>query len=470
MSEDCLYIDVYAPQSMGTDSYTTSEPNGLPVMIWIQGGAFVQQYNPNYNGTGIVEASGGNVVVVTFNYRVGPYGFLASDELLQEGNLNLGIHDQRAAMSWVQDHIGQFGGDPDRVTLFGTSIGGGSVLLHTLAYGGNDIEADVADNARWNVGIAASVYMPSVYTVQDYQLQYDQLLHATNCTDLACLRSLDSEEIQAANIGRPPFPGQVNLPLFPYGPVIDDDLFTDQPLSMLKAGNFSRHKPLIIGSSHTEGTIFATQANNTDDIQSFMSTQYPDLTTKDISEAINLYSSVPTTFPGVTANESSLYYRLARLYGDVGFSCPALEFAIKLSEADVPIYLFRDYILDPVEVAKGYIVPHTWEVQAVWGPEYATNYAAVTGADSYSVSGRNHPMVDVVQTFWIGFATSVGGTSSGNPNSMRAKDSAFWLPFRGVGQGRRLRLQTNATEMEPILSHELDVCDFWSRVSAKTHI
>lgn len=74
MSEDCLYIDVYTPQCTETDSRATSEGYGLSVMIWIQGGAFVEQYNPNYNGTGIVEASGGNVIVVTFNYRVGPYG------------------------------------------------------------------------------------------------------------------------------------------------------------------------------------------------------------------------------------------------------------------------------------------------------------------------------------------------------------------------------------------------------------
>lgn len=130
MSEDCLYIDVYTPRSTETDSWATSEANGLPVMIWIQGGAVVEQFNPNYNGTRIVEASGGNVVVVTFNYRVGPNRFLASDELLQ-GNLNLGLHDQRAAISWVQSHVSQFGGDPNRVTLFGTSIGGG-MLLQTL--------------------------------------------------------------------------------------------------------------------------------------------------------------------------------------------------------------------------------------------------------------------------------------------------------------------------------------------------
>lgn len=68
-------------------------------MIWFQGGAFVQLFNPNYNGTGLIDASDGNVIVVSFNYRTGPYGFLANDELQAEGNLNIGLHDQRAAIS-----------------------------------------------------------------------------------------------------------------------------------------------------------------------------------------------------------------------------------------------------------------------------------------------------------------------------------------------------------------------------------
>jgi acetylcholinesterase len=177
-SENCLFIDVYTP----TNATATSQ---LPVMLWIQGGAFVQLLNPNYNGTGLVQTSGGNVVIVSFNYRVGPYGFLASKELQEENNLNVGLHDQRAAISWVQKHIEKFGGDPGRVTLFGTSIGGGSVLLQTLAYGGNP---PPRDSARWSMGIAQAVNIPSIYQVQDLEFQYTELLNATNCTSLACLR------------------------------------------------------------------------------------------------------------------------------------------------------------------------------------------------------------------------------------------------------------------------------------------
>lgn len=426
-------------------------------MIWLQGGAFVQLINPNYNGTGLVEASKGNVIVVSFNYRVGPYGFLASKELQEEGNLNVGLHDQRAAIAWVQEQIHQFGGDPDRVTLFGTSIGGGSVLLQTLAYGGNPPQGD---GARWNAGIAQSVNIPSVFQVEDIEFQYEQLLESTNCTNLACLRSLDSEAIQAANVGQP-WPGQTDVPLFPSWPVIDNVLFTGQPLETLQAGNFSKSRPIIIGSSNTEGTVFVPQANTTDDINSFLRTQYPGLTKDDLVKANALYESIPQTYPGVTATESPLYYRLAKIYGDLGFSCPALNFAQHLSAAGVPTRLFRTHILDTAEVEAGYIVPHTWEIQAVWGPEYSTNYDALPDATSYDLGGPNHRAVEEVQQYWLNFAMR------GDPNSELGRGMPAWKKF---DDGARLVLQTNRTRMENASREELARCAFWSSISSRTHL
>ena len=101
-SEDCLFIDVYAP------SHAT-ETSKLPVFFWIQGGGYVSDANPNYNGTNLVTSSGGNVVVVNFNYRVGPFGFLASEKVRNNGDLNVGLLDQRKALQWVQKHIRKVG-------------------------------------------------------------------------------------------------------------------------------------------------------------------------------------------------------------------------------------------------------------------------------------------------------------------------------------------------------------------------
>lgn len=97
-SEDCLFVDVYAPSgAAGTKK--------LPVYFYIQGGGFAKNSNANYNGAGLIKASGDNIVVVTFNYRVGPYGFLASEEVESRASLNNGLKDQRKALQWVHKHI-----------------------------------------------------------------------------------------------------------------------------------------------------------------------------------------------------------------------------------------------------------------------------------------------------------------------------------------------------------------------------
>lgn len=98
-SEDCLFLDVYSPYRAGNHSKL------LPVFVWIQGGGFNQNSNPNYNGTGLIQASGMAIVVVTFNYRVGPYGFLSGREILQDGSVNNGLKDQIKVLEWVQKHI-----------------------------------------------------------------------------------------------------------------------------------------------------------------------------------------------------------------------------------------------------------------------------------------------------------------------------------------------------------------------------
>ncbi|KAH7128554.1 Alpha/Beta hydrolase protein [Dendryphion nanum] len=460
LAEDCLFIDVYTPSNSDGTRPSPETREGLPVLVWLQGGAFVQLFNPNYNGTGIVEASRGKAIVVSFNYRVGPYGFLANEDLRKEGNLNVGLHDQRFAMSWVQKHIKAFGGDPNRVTLFGTSVGAGSILLHTVAYEG---EPPSPDNARWNAGIAPAVYIPSVFNISDLEFESRALLAATNCTSIACLRSLDSETIQRANIANP-YPGQSQVALFPYAPVIDDDLFTDRPQNLLKAGKFARHRPLIIGSSHSEGTLFAPQADLTADIDSFLKRQFPALTEADLNTASYLYETVNSTIPGVTAPQSAQFYKAAEIYGDVSFNCPTLQFTTQLSKAGAEVYYFRNNIIDPVEYAAGYLVPHTWEVQAAWGPEYAVNYVALPNATSYDIGGANRKAVEQVQDIWIGFSSNSSGWQSGNGQM----NSPAWVPFNSTQQ--RLRLQTNATVLERVSRVELERCAFWSSISARTFI
>jgi len=122
-SEDCLFLNIYAP-------YTTENEDPLAVMIWIHGGGYVSGSADTYVGD--ILAARGNVIVVTLNYRLAVLGFLN----MGDGHSNFGLWDQHLAIQWVHYNIEAFGGDKDRVTIFGESAGAGSVIYQGL-YPGN---------------------------------------------------------------------------------------------------------------------------------------------------------------------------------------------------------------------------------------------------------------------------------------------------------------------------------------------
>src|SRR5690348_7091157 len=119
-SEDCLFLNVYTPNP---------PDKAMPVMVWIHGGTFLVGSGDFYDGSKLAEK--GHLVVVTINYRLGPFGFLAHKSLdaedPKEPSGNYGLLDQQAALKWVKDNIGAFGGDPHKVTVAGESAGGISI-------------------------------------------------------------------------------------------------------------------------------------------------------------------------------------------------------------------------------------------------------------------------------------------------------------------------------------------------------
>lgn len=120
--EDCLYLNIWQPSKQKKDSLS-------PVMIWIYGGAFLHggASRQEYYGNKLAERG---VIVVSLNYRLGALGFLVS---VSDGLYgNYGLADQKLAIQWVQNNIRNFGGDPNRITLFGESAGAMSIGLHLL--------------------------------------------------------------------------------------------------------------------------------------------------------------------------------------------------------------------------------------------------------------------------------------------------------------------------------------------------
>ncbi|KAL6403569.1 Lipase-like protein [Ilyonectria robusta] len=232
--EDCLFVNVWSPN-------VTADAK-LPVMVFIQGGGYTLLARPWINGSEIIETSGQNMVLVTFHYRTGLFGFLAGADVKNDGNLNAGLLDQRFVFEWVQRHISKFGGDPNHVVIQGSSAGGGSVALQLAANGGRD-------DGLFIGAIMESPFLPSQRSISDLEFQYDHVVSSAGCNDTAnkmqCLRGKTLEELQGINLSWE-LPGRTNKPLFYFGPCTDGEFLRDTPYAMYDRGAFVK-VPVLIG-------------------------------------------------------------------------------------------------------------------------------------------------------------------------------------------------------------------------------
>jgi len=251
--EDCLYLDVYAPPSKSSEL--------LPVMFWIYGGAFVfgSEYEDGvYNGKRLAEKG---VILVAANYRTDVFGFLTLDQLAAEdpqgSTGNLAILDQNFALQWVKNNIRQFGGDPNKVTIFGQSAGGFSVCTHLTSpiskglFHGAIMESGSCDTPQFYFEKADAVSFSHLFTHT----------HGCNVSEaklVECMRKKSVGELVKAWVNVTKFDRDYYrpelYPVAPWGPVIDGVVLKDFPLHVLESGEFNK-VPAIMGTVHDEGTV-----------------------------------------------------------------------------------------------------------------------------------------------------------------------------------------------------------------------
>lgn len=246
MGEDCLYLNVFTPQ--------VHEKASLPVMVWIHGGSYLggsgdyQTGFPIYDGHRFCRD--GDVVLVSVNYRMGIFGFHTSDELLTtEGTAgNMGIQDQRAALQWVQANARAFGGDPNRVTIFGESAGGGSVVSH-LSF---EKSAPYFHAAIVESGGLWVRRMADAVDASDAAAKVAGCVGESNT--LACLRKVPAYDLLHAQIK-----GGWGYPAGNYssGPTADGHELPMGSVSrdVLRNGNFHA-KPIMVGANRNESALF----------------------------------------------------------------------------------------------------------------------------------------------------------------------------------------------------------------------
>ena len=212
--------DLYLPEKLPAGAKA-------PVLLWIHGGGFTtgSGSDPVYDGTRFVVED--DVVVVTINYRLGVFGFLAHPSVaMADGTTgNWGFLDQQAALRWVRANAAHFGGDPSRVTIFGESAGATSVLLHTVAPGSRGLFVRAIAES------SPVLRIPSRERSTQFGNMVAASAHCTTGDVAACLRAASATDLYAGvpagtDPGGPFFQDRG----FVYLPTLDGVTFTEQPL------------------------------------------------------------------------------------------------------------------------------------------------------------------------------------------------------------------------------------------------
>ncbi|KAM3919008.1 cholinesterase-like [Leptodactylus fuscus] len=239
MSEDCLNLNVWVPQTISKPAH---------VMVFIHGGSFISGSSASDRHDGSVLAASEDVIVVSMNYRLGAFGFLGFPGNTKAPG-NAGLFDQRLALQWVYKNIAAFGGNPENITLFGLSAGAVSVGYHVISPGSHSyfnraILQSGAPTANWAFN--------SHETSRRFSTQLAKLL---NCptenedTSIACLQNVDAKDIvdkQFLNVS--------GYALTIFVPILDNDFITVVPHNLVKQSIMNTD--ILIGVAKDDGNPF----------------------------------------------------------------------------------------------------------------------------------------------------------------------------------------------------------------------
>ncbi|KAF8071645.1 alpha/beta-hydrolase [Lyophyllum atratum] len=369
IAEDCLFLNVFRPQG-------TCSKAGLPVLVWMHGGAFTLGAASTFDPTRIVQRSvlnGKPIIFVSINYRLNTFGFLASASVAPQ-DLNAGLQDQRQALVWVQQNIAAFGGDSAKVTIWGQSAGAGSVESHFVFSSPQRLfRAGIADSST-----GPFKNSPDASTFDKPGKPFARLLAATGCsagqTAVACLQRVPFENLMATS--NVMITSTLNHQLWQAAVGPAGSLIPTRPSARITRGEFL-HVPFLAGTNVNEGATFSTtlrglQLSAADEEAAFdkfighlvidNSTLTPDVLTQ-------FRMQFPAGDPSLGApfnTGDSLFDRAAAWYTDQMFLAPRRLFFQHAAPLQPTFaYYFREFIPgnDP---SLG--VAHASELQLLFGP------------------------------------------------------------------------------------------------------
>jgi para-nitrobenzyl esterase len=423
-SEDCLYLNIYTPL----------KEKKLPVMVWIHGGGFVNGAGSIYDGATL--AKKGNVIVVTINYRLAAFGFLATSALAAENNGasgNYGIMDQQQALQWVKTNISNFGGNPDNVTIFGGSAGAASVATHLAS----PTSADLFQRA-----IMQSI--PYDFVTASKEQNYaagEAIIAALGCTnadladEITCMRGLSVGALNGA-LAVYTAQGMVSLPK-----VNIDGTTMETTIDWAIASGDFNHVPVLMGANKNEGRFLWYIAGVTLDAGSYaglVTAQYGDLA-----------QLVLTTYP--VADYSTPDEAYAALLGDSAIACQSRSLTRQLTTAGVPVYAY--HFVDPNPPSPMPFIP------AVVGPTHGSEVIyvfqdSVPLVEPAQLTTAQKKLSDKMISYWTNFARS------GDPNGGWTPD---WAEYSNK-KDAFLDLSSEAHGIKKTTTYKDDhFCGFWAK-------
>ncbi|KAM5293388.1 neuroligin-1 isoform 4-T4 [Ctenodactylus gundi] len=404
-SEDCLYLNIYVP----TEDDIRDSGGPKPVMVYIHGGSYMEGTGNLYDGS--VLASYGNVIVITVNYRLGVLGFLSTGDQAAKGNY--GLLDLIQALRWTSENIGFFGGDPLRITVFGSGAGGSCVNLLTLSH---------YSEGLFQRAIAQSGTALSSWAVSFQPAKYARML----ATKVGCNVSDTVELVEC--LQKKPYKELVDQDIQParyhiaFGPVIDGDVIPDDPQILMEQGEFLNYD-IMLGVNQGEGLKFVENIVDSDDgisasdfdfaVSNFVDNLYGYPEGKDVlRETIKfMYTDWADRHNPETRRKT-----LLALFTDHQWVAPAVATADLHSNFGSPTYFYAfyhhcqtDQVPAWADAAHGDEVPYVLGIPMIGPTElFPCNFS------------KNDVMLSaVVMTYWTNFA------KTGDPNQPVPQDTKF---------------------------------------------
>ncbi|ROQ38224.1 para-nitrobenzyl esterase [Frondihabitans sp. PhB188] len=424
-SEDCLTINVVAPGG--------SRPGaGLPVMVYIHGGAYAVGSSREFPRQGEALVREGGIVYVSFNYRLGGLGYVdfsawSTPERPIESNL--GLRDQLHALEWVRDNIAAFGGDPEQVTVCGESAGANAVTtLMAVPRAEGLFRAAIAQSSPAN-----AIYEPEVTErwAGDFleilsRVVRDDDLESTSYEDApALLQSASTQAIVRATARlflRTPddVPGSIFL-----SPVIDGEILPERPLDAFKAGRAHR-VPLIIGTNDREGSVFTGRR----DILATTPLRIRSIFANTKKKA---RKAITAQYPGLPSRPAALDFG-----GDFSFWFPTVKVAERHARF-AKVFFYRFDIAPRILRAAGVDAFHGLDLYALFDrmdSAFGFAMSALGGRRAFQLAARR------MRRRWLEFVTTgdVADWPSYDPFRRRTLiiDKADRVEFDPRGERRRV--------------------------------